>query len=468
VSTVRWRSIVDLLRGDIAEVGRPAYRAKLWFGIRSGFSIVLVLALFAGYAHVTGVMPITPLIVGLIGLKLVANTIAWLALRRGVLELPTAGANLLADIVAMTGAIYATGGVLSPLLPIYAIELTVMALLTNVGVTLLTGIATFASYAAMLALVRAGALPATRPAVALPGEVDDAYLVVALVFTGFVIAVPTGFAAAILRRLRGQEAALRAQAEQLVEAARQKSQFMANVTHELRTPIHGICGLADLVEAGVYGPVTDAQRAAAIDIKGSATSLLRLIDDLLLLARDDAGRLEYRPTAVDLREVLDSVMATVAFLRGTRSLHVSLDAREPLPPMHTDRGKLVQILVNLLANAVKFTPDGGHVVLRARALDPDHVELAVIDDGIGIPERELGRIFEAFRQVDGSTERVYGGTGLGLALVKKLCALLGGEIRVESTIGRGSIFVATLPCRGPERAPSVPGLPRRDRPAPTP
>jgi hypothetical protein len=120
-----------------------------------------VLALFAGYAHVTGVMPITPLIVGLIGLKLVANTIAWLALRRGVLELPTAGANLLADIVAMTGAIYATGGVLSPLLPIYAIELTVMALLTNVGVTLLTGIATFASYAP--ARSRRRALPSRCP-----------------------------------------------------------------------------------------------------------------------------------------------------------------------------------------------------------------------------------------------------------------------------------------------------------------
>jgi signal transduction histidine kinase len=142
-------------------------------------------------------------------------------------------------------------------------------------------------------------------------------------------------------------------------------------------------------------------------------------------------------------------MATVGFLRGTRELDVRTEVEGALPPMRADRAKLVQVLVNLLANAVKFTPDGGHVTLRARRLGEARIELAVEDDGVGIPAKELGRIFEAFRQVDGSPERMYGGTGIGLNLVQKLCALMGGEVRVESAPGRGSTFTVTLPIEAP-------------------
>lgn len=433
-----------------AEMGLPHHRPKLWLSIRSGYAIVLTLAAFAIAAHAWGLRPLDSAVVALISLKLVTNTLAWAALRRDVLALEACGLNLLADIVTMTGAIYWTGGIQSPLVPIYAIELTVVALLSNVGVTIATSVLTFGAYVSMLALIRAGVLDPPATVIEIAGGANDTYTAIAIVFVAFVLAVPTGFAAAILRQLRERERALVAKNEELVDAGRQKSQFMANVTHELRTPIHGISGLADLVEAGVYGPVTEQQKTAVRDMKASVLSLLRLIDDLLTLARDDAGKLEHRPAAIDVREVLESVHATVGFLRGTRTLEVTLDAPPELPPLETDRAKLVQILVNLVANAVKFTPDGGHVVLRARALG-DRIELAVIDDGIGIAERELEKIWEPFRQVDGSPERRYGGTGLGLALVRRLCAVIGAEVRVESALGRGSTFRVLLPRRPQER-----------------
>jgi signal transduction histidine kinase len=400
--------------------------------------------------HITHVFPLTTGIVALVAFKLVTNTAAALALRYDRFALELSGLNVLADLVTMTGAIHATGGVLSPILPIYGIELTVIALLTNVGITVAVGTITFALYAAMIALERSGVLPSLPPIYEVAaGGVNDTYRATTLVFVAFVIALPTAFAASILRQLRSKEDALVTSNQALVEAGRQKTQFMANITHELRTPIHGICGLADLIDAGVYGPATEKQRDAARNIKSSALSLLRLIDDLLTLARDDAGRLEYRPTDVSLDEVVATVMAGVHSLRGTRNLHVDADVEPELPTMFTDRGKLVQVLMNLVANAVKFTPDEGHVTLRVRRAESERVALAVVDDGIGIPERQKRRIFEPFRQVDGSAERAYGGAGLGLALVARLVSMMGGEIALQSEVGRGSTFTVTLPIVGP-------------------
>ncbi|AKF05173.1 sensor histidine kinase [Sandaracinus amylolyticus] len=434
-----------------AEMGLPQHRSKLVFSTYSGYAITLAFGALAALGHLTGVVPITSGAIALIGLKLVTNTLAWLALRNDRFVLELCGLNVVGDIVAMTGAIYHTGAATSPLLPIYGIELTVVALVSNVGVTVATSVITFLAYASMLALVRFGVLDKPPSILDLTGGVTDAYVIVELAFVAFVLGLPTAFAAAILKQLREKESALLARTEQLVEAQRQRTQFMANVTHELRTPIHGICGLADLVESGVYGPVTDKQKDAVRDVKSGALGLLRLIDDLLTLAREDAGKLEYRATDFDLEEVLASVMSTVGSLRGTRPLDVRLEPHDALPAMRTDRGKLVQILVNLLANAVKFTPDGGHITLRARALPggPVRVEIEVEDDGIGIPLDQQRAVFEAFRQVDGSPERRYGGTGLGLALVQRLTSLLGGSVALRSEPGKGSTFTITLPALGP-------------------
>jgi signal transduction histidine kinase len=219
---------------------------------------------------------------------------------------------------------------------------------------------------------------------------------------------------------------------------------MVNVTHELRTPLHGILGLSDLLGNGVYGPVTEPQREAVQGIEQSARSLLELIDALLLLARSEAAKLEVVVAPVAIAEVVGSVAATGRWMRGRRDLTVDVSVAADLPPLTTDRGKLAQILVNLLANAIKFTPDGGRVTIDARR-EGDGLAVSVSDTGIGIPAMELARIFDEFHQVDGSSSRAYGGVGLGLALSQRLARALGGEVRVASVEGKGSTFTVTLP-----------------------
>jgi signal transduction histidine kinase len=248
----------------------------------------------------------------------------------------------------------------------------------------------------------------------------------------------------VLRKLRENERRLEARTFALVDAGKQKAQFMANVTHELRTPLQGIMGLAELVGSGVYGEATERQREAMRDVKVSAKSLLGLIDDLLELARADAGKLEVRTSEVDLLELLPAAVATIKWMLAGKALEVNLELEPVLPTVVTDRGKLTQIVLNLLSNAVKFTPDGGSVCLRAKRRD-DGVRIEIEDTGVGIAPEQLKRVFEEFYQVDGSSIREFGGTGLGLALVRRLLGLLGGTIEVRSTPGRGSTFLVDLP-----------------------
>lgn len=376
--------------------------------------------------------------------KLATNTAAAVALRTDRHVLSTATVNVSTDMFAMTAVIYFTGGELSPLFPIYLIEITVVALLGNVGITVMCAVGAIVMYALMAILVRAGVLPATRPPVAVTGGLTVPYVAVDVAYAAFVLGVPTYYAARILQDLRAKQRALEARTAQLVEAGRQKSQFMANVTHELRTPIHGICGLSDLVESGVYGPVTPKQRDAQQSIKRSARSLLALIDDLLELSRADAGKLEVRPEPVDVRELVTTVVAAARWMVGTKALAVEAETADDLPPLETDPRALKQVLVNLLSNAAKFTPEGGRVLVRARR-DGDHaVRFEVQDDGIGIAAEDQARIFEEFRQLDGSHERQYGGVGLGLAVVRRLTQAIGALIELHSEPGRGSTFAVVV------------------------
>lgn len=430
--------------GFIAEMAAPSSRWKLRYAVRSGYALAGLFAVLAIVGPALGLVPMRREFYLLVLLKLAANTLAWASLRheRGLLE--AGGLNIAADVVCMTGAIHFTGGILSPLFAIYAIEITVIALLTNLGLTVLVACAILAAYSGMAVSTHLGWLSAVPPPRALSEGVDTAYLGTGLAFAAVVVGAPTYFVAEILGILRKKERMLEKRTEELVEASRQKSLFLANVTHELRTPIHGICGLSDLVESGVYGAVTARQQEAHAEIKRSARSLLALIDDLLELVRADAGKLEFRPGDVDLSELLPRVLATIEGVKGTRELELCLDLAPQLPVLFTDRAKLTQIVVNLLANAVKFTPDGGRITLAARVAG-EVVELSVSDTGRGIPEDERERVFEAFRQLDGSAEREYGGVGLGLTLVQRLIRLLGGEIGLESVPGRGSTFFVRLP-----------------------
>jgi signal transduction histidine kinase len=439
----------------LAEVALPQNRKNLRFSIVSGYATALAFGLLACGAHAFGLLPFVWPLYALVAFKLFANTLAYLSLRHDALVMELVGLNTVADLLTMTGAVYFTGGPESPLFAIYGIEISVIALLSNRGVTILVGTLAIALYGTMVALVRSHLIPTIPTPAAVVGRISGGYVLMDLLLIAVVLGVPMFYTAAILQALRDKGRELEERNHQLVEAGKHKSQFMANVTHELRTPIHGICGLSDLVSAGIYGPVTEKQKDAHQKIKRSAQSLLGLIDDLLQLARSDAGKITYTASRVDLVELLPSVVANVRWMQGTKQQKIDLDLEADLPPIFTDRGKLNQVLINLLANAVKFTPDGGLITLRARRSGADAMMFAVEDSGVGIPRAEIGRIFEAFHQVDATAEREYGGAGLGLSLVVKLVELMGGEVKVASVEGQGSTFTVKLPLRQVETVAAV-------------
>ncbi len=441
----------------IAEMGEPRHRQRLVTSVKTGYLTVFGFFALALLADRLGVVPFRQAFLVPMAVKLATNTAAMLTLRAPRAALWTATLNVATDMFTMTAVIYFTGGELSPLFPIYLIEITVVALLGNVGITVLCAVGAIAMYTAMAVLVRAGVLPPTLPPVAVTGGLTTRYVVVDAAYAAFVLGVPTYYAARILRDLRAKQQALEERTRQLVEAGRQKSQFMANVTHELRTPIHGICGLSDLVESGVYGPVTPKQRDAQQAIKRSARSLLALIDDLLELARADAGKLEVRPEPTDVEELVSAVVAAARWMVGTKALTVKADVAAQLPTVETDPRALRQVLVNLLSNAAKFTPEGGEVTVHASARagsagEGPAVRIEVRDSGIGIAPADRARIFDEFHQVDGSAERQYGGVGLGLSVVRRLTEAIGASVEVQSEEGRGSTFAVVVPVAWKGRA----------------
>ena len=414
-------------------------------GIWTGYATCAAFALLAWLADALGVLPLSALMIVPFAVKLVANTMAWGALRANRLVLTCFGMNVFADMFAMTSIIYITGGELSPLLPIYAIEITVIALLGNVGVTVLAAVGGVTLYAAMAILVHAGVLAQQPTPVVLAGGISGKYIGVDILYVAFVLGVPTFYTARILQDLRAKRRALEERTAALVEAGRQKSQFMANVTHELRTPIHGIFGLSDLIGSGVYGAVTPKQRDALAGIKRSAKALLALIDDLLELSRTDAGKLDLKPEAVAIAELVPTVVAAARWMIGTKAIVVETELADDLPVVETDAHRLNQVLLNLLSNAAKFTAEGGRVVVRARRDGERAVRIEVADSGIGIAPEHQAIIFEEFRQLDGSAERTYGGVGLGLAVVRRLTQAMGATVELTSEPGKGATFAVVVP-----------------------
>jgi signal transduction histidine kinase len=426
------------------EVPTEEFRPKLLGGLATGYATTLLLFGLVGFSDWFDVIPNTSWAYGLIGIKLVTNTLAAIAWRVRRLVTTFSALNIAADVLVMTGTVYFTGGVMSPMVAIYFVEVAVMALLTNVGLTLTTTMGCFVFYAMMAVLTHVDVLPQMPPLVASSEAITPAAVACMIGFVGIVTIGPAAYVAIIVDRLRKNERALARRAQELVEASRAKSEFTANITHELRTPLHGILGLGELLDDGIYGPTTEKQREAIENIRQSAGSLLELIDSLLVLARAEALRLEVSPAPVDVREVIHSVVATGKMLVGSRELDVSAKFDGELPEVSTDRRKLVQILVNLLANAIKFTPDDGHVSVEARA-EERGIRIEVRDTGRGIPKEALRRIFEPYFQVDGSPVREHGGAGIGLSVVRTLSDVLGIAVEVQSEPGRGSTFTLRLP-----------------------
>jgi signal transduction histidine kinase len=449
----------------VAEMAAPANRPKLQFGIYSGFAIAVGFGILACAAAFFDLTPWRWAYVQLISMKLLTNALAWLALRNDKGVMLTQGINTTADVVLLTAAIYFTGGPYSPLLATYVIIVAVLSLLSNLGVTVMMAALIVVLFAAMVIGMALGVLPATQVPGA-PGHPPSiGYTATAIAYCALVVGVPAWFSSATLRLLRGKERDLEARTEQLIQANTQRSQFVASMTHELRTPIHGVQGLADVIAAGVYGPVTDKQKEACASIKRSAQSLLGLVDDVLNLARAEAGRIEARPVAVDIAELVERVTASVSWMVGTKRIQLEAEVERDLAFVRSDPRWLAHVLVNLVSNAVKFTPEGGRVIVRARAgrsgphagqpKTAEHdqaVVLEVVDTGVGISAADRERIFEPFRQIDGGDERVFGGVGLGLALVARLTDLLACDVELDSRVGKGSTFRVIVPYQWRGRA----------------
>lgn len=231
-----------------------------------------------------------------------------------------------------------------------------------------------------------------------------------------------------------------------------KSQFLATVTHELRTPLHSIISYGALILEGFLdGELTSEQEEHIQFMVNRAEDLSRLVDDMLDLSKIEADRLEVKPEPVNLEKSLHEVVNQLKPMANNKGLGLTLEAEEALPMALADSHRTRQVVLNLVSNALKFTEKGG-VTIRCNVLDRyDMLRISVHDTGIGISPAALDYIFEAFRQADGSTTRRFGGTGLGLTIARKLIELQGGEVAVESMVGRGSTFSFTLPISIPAR-----------------
>jgi len=232
-------------------------------------------------------------------------------------------------------------------------------------------------------------------------------------------------------------------AKQAAENAnRAKSEFLANMSHELRTPLTAILGFNELLRDG-YLADPGERRAAFDDVERSGLHLLSLINDVLDLSKIEAGQMDLDLAPVDLTRLLEETTALLRERAVVRKVSLTVEAAA-IPPIAADSRKVKQIVLNLLANAVKFTPTGGAVTLMTQR-DGDYVAVAVRDTGIGISAADQARLFQPFSQVDSSLARKHDGTGLGLALTKQLAELHGGAISVQSTVGEGSTFTVRLP-----------------------
>lgn len=228
------------------------------------------------------------------------------------------------------------------------------------------------------------------------------------------------------------------------EANQAKSNFLAVMSHELRTPLNAIGGYVQLIEMEVHGPVTEAQKHALARIDRSQRHLLRLINDVLNLARIEAGRVDYVVETVPLQDIIDSVLPMVDPQMASKELKYESSVASELRAS-ADREKVQQILLNLLTNAIKFTSGGGSLCVEAGLHSEAQVYLRVTDTGLGIPPEMVDKVFEPFIQVDASRSRATEGTGLGLAISRDLARGMGGDLTAESTLGKGSSFQLNLP-----------------------
>ena len=244
--------------------------------------------------------------------------------------------------------------------------------------------------------------------------------------------------------MMAQQQELMEKTEEVARANQLKSEFLANMSHELRTPLNTIIGFSQLMLNGVPGPVNKEQQQCLSDVLDSSRHLLSLINEVLDLSKIESGRMELKKETLTMTEVVESLARSMMPILRPRKQSLDIEIEEGLSPIYADKGKLGQVLRNLVANSSNFTPEGGRLKIEATS-DNGWCRVSVIDNGSGIKAEDKERIFEPFCQLDYTPFRGKGGTGLGLAVVRQIIEKHGGRIWVESDYGRGSQFTFTLP-----------------------
>jgi signal transduction histidine kinase len=229
------------------------------------------------------------------------------------------------------------------------------------------------------------------------------------------------------------------------EASRLKSEFLANMSHELRTPLNAIIGFAELMHRGRVGPVSPEHQEYLGDILSSSQHLLQLINDVLDLAKVESGKMDFRPESVNLTRLASEVRDVLRGVAASKRLRVEISVDPEVTTAVVDPSRLKQILYNYLSNALKFTPEQGSISVRILPEGASMFRIEVEDTGVGIAPEHLSRLFVEFQQLDATVAKKYQGTGLGLALTKRLAEAQNGFVEVKSEVGKGSTFSVVLP-----------------------